>query len=113
MEKKTFSVIRVRGTPNKLQLPDGTWVYKEDKFFIPEYGGFVPCAPYLEHFLYQIPANLASKYPGSIYRCSCGSAAIISGVSGYVLEASPQGKLFICQVHSVTGKHSTGGARWI
>lgn len=113
VEKKQFNIIRQRGQPNKLQLPDGTWVYKEDKFLIPEYGGFVPCAQYSDHFLYQIPSHLASKYPGSIYRCSCGSFAVISGVSGYVLDASPQGKLFLCHVSATTGLHATGGTKWI
>ena len=113
MEKKTFTIIRYRGQPSKLQLPDGTWVYKEDKFFIPEYKTFVPVAPYDDHFIYQIPEHLASKYPGSIYRCSCGAAGIISGVSGYVLDASAQGLMMLCMVSAQTGVHSNGGTRWI
>jgi hypothetical protein len=109
----TFQVIRHRGQPTKLQLPDGTWVYKQDKFWIPEWGGFVNACSYDDHFLYEIPARLAKLYPGSPYRCSCGGAVIFSGPSGYVWGASPQGRLALCMVHSNTGLHATGGSRWV
>lgn len=112
-EKKTFNIIRHYGQPDRLQLPGGEWVFKQDKFFILEYGGFVPVAPYSDHFLYAIPDKLAKKYPGPVYRCSCGSIGIVTGPSGYVWDASPQGKMFVCMNHATYGVHATGGTRWI
>lgn len=104
-----FQIIRHRGQPRKGQLPDGTWIYAEDKMFIEEYRGFVPTAPYSDHFIYRMPKNSL----GSAYMCSCGSPAIIVGISGYVHDASPQGKLMVCMAHSTNGIHLTGGSRWV
>lgn len=109
----SFSIIRHYGTPKQGQLPDGTTVYAQDKFWIPEMSGFIKCVEYDDHFLYQIPDKVSHLYPGPIYRCSCGAASIYLGQSGYVWGASPQGLLFACQLHITTGKHGTGGSRWI
>ncbi len=109
----TFSIIRHYGTPKQGQLPDGTTVYAQDKFWIPEMGGFIKCVEMDDHFLYQIPDSVSHLYPGSVYRCSCGSPAIYVGKSGYVWGASPQGLLFVCQMHITTGHHATGGSRWV
>ena len=108
-----FNIIRVRGTPNKAHLPDGTEVERLDKLFVPELRGFIMTAPYSEHFIFEIPRSVAHKFPGSAYLCTCGSAAIYTGPQGYVLDASPQGKLFVCQAHATTGKHANGGSRWV
>ena len=105
-----FTIIRHRGTPNKGQLPNGKWVYGQSKIYVPEWGGFIPVAPYSDHFVYVVD-DVTDK--GSTFRCSCGSAAIIVGVSGYVHDASPQGKMIVCMVHSSTGKHVKGGDRWV
>jgi hypothetical protein len=105
----TFQVIRHRGQPNRLQLPDGTWVYKEDKVFVPEWGRFIPCPPYSDEFIYTLP----KKYPGSAIMCSCGSFAVVSGYSAYKDDASQQGLLVVCHLHATTGRHSNTGARWV
>jgi len=107
-EKKTFNIIRHRGKQNKAQLPDGTWVERLEKVLIPEYGGFLPVADYSEHFIYE-----QHRYKGAIYRCTCGSPAVITGVSGYVHDASPQGKMMLCLYHATNGVHQSGGTRWI
>lgn len=108
-----FSIIRHRSNWNTAQLPDGTTVIKAEKFFVPSMGGFIPCAPYDDHFLYEIPKKLDAMYPGSVYRCTCGSFASVVSYSGYFMDASPQGKMFVCYIHALTGKHATGGQRWI
>lgn len=108
-----FNIIRIRGTPNKAKLPDGTDIERREMLFVPELNGFVMCAPYSDHFIYEIPKKVAYKYPGSSYMCTCGSPAVYTGPSGYVLDASPQGKLFVCQFHATTGKHANGGVRWV
>jgi hypothetical protein len=104
-----FSIIRHRGIQNRGQLPDGTWVYGMDKIFVEEWGGFVSVAPYDSHFIYKMPDSIL----GSTYVCSCGSPSIVVGLSGYVHDASPQGKLFVCMEHSNTGRHLKGGVRWV
>jgi hypothetical protein len=96
--------------PNKAQLPNGTWVYRLEKMWIPEWGGFVPVAGYDNHFVYEV-SDIHDK--GSTLRCTCGSAAIVVGVSGYVGDASPQGKLIVCLLHSTSGSHSNEGSKWI
>lgn len=106
---KGIVVIRHYGTPDKAQLPDGTWVERQDKLWIPEWGRFITCAPYDDHFLFQVPV----KYKGSSIQCSCGSISVISGLSGYVLDASAQGLLALCWHHATYGYHATGGSRWI
>lgn len=110
---KNFQIIRHYGTPKQGTLPDGTTVYAQDKFWIPELGGFIKCVEMDDHFLYEIPKHVQHLYPGSIYRCSCGSQAVYVGQSGYVWGASPQGLMFVCQMHITTGKHATGGSRWV
>ena len=104
----SFQIIRRAGEVNKAQLPDGTWVERSEKLFVPELGGFLPCASYDNHFIYEIPKKVAHLYPGSWYMCTCGSMAVYAGLSGYVHDASPQGKMFLCFRHSNTGKHADG-----
>lgn len=109
----SFQIIRRYGTPKKAQLPDGTTVYAEEKFFVPEYSGFIKCIQYDDHFLYEIPSRIAHMYPGAIYRCSCGSPAVVVGVSGYVWGGSPEGLMMGCKHHLDFHKHATGGDTWI
>jgi hypothetical protein len=104
-----FQIIRHRGIQNRGQLADRTWVYGQDKFFIQEWGRFVPVAPYDDHFIYEV-TNVKDK--GSSFRCSCGSVAVISGYSAYLNDASQQGLLILCHVHASTGVH-LGGSKWI
>jgi len=110
-----FQIIRHRSNRDVAVLPDGvTEVHKVDKFWIAEYGGFIPATRYDDgHFIYEIPERLAQRFPGSIYRCTCGSPGIVTGNSGYLYGQSAQGLMFVCQAHSTNGKHVTGGDRWI
>jgi len=103
-----FNIIRKAGVPNKGQLPNGVWVYGQDKFYIDTYNAMIPVAPYSDHFIYELP----SQYKGSKYRCSCGSPAVVVSYTGYVGDASPQGKLMVCMAHATDGKH-IGGSIWI
>lgn len=108
-----FYIIHHRGQPNRAQLPDGTWVERQISIFVQEFGGLVMCAPYDDHFIYEIPKSVIRLYPGPAHRCTCGSHAIFSGPSGYLLDASPSGKMFLCAAHANTGRHANGGQRWI
>ena len=108
-KEKKIVVIRRRGQFNKGQLPDGTWVERPDKLYVPEWGRFVPTAPYDEHFLYEVPP----KYRGAAIRCTCGSFGVVAGYSAYKDDASQQGLLVVCYAHANTGRHLDGGSRWI
>jgi len=100
---KNIKVIRQRGAPDKGQLPDGRWVHKLSQVFDDNWGGLIPCANYDDHFIYEAPADIV----GSRWRCSCGSFAIIVDPTGYLLDASPQGKLAVCWHHATYGVHSS------
>lgn len=109
MDKKTFNIIRYRGQPNRAKVLE-KWIERKEQLFVIEYGAFIPCASYDDHFLFENP------YPQEhtpVYQCTCGSIAVVVGLSGYVGDASPQGKMFVCLVHAQTGLHATGGSRWI
>lgn len=121
-EKPAFEIIRRRGMPKYAYLPDGTRVERSmqdngfEAIFVPERGGFVRCASYSDHFIYEVPAKLARQYEwarGASFRCTCGSYAVFSGLSGYEQDASPQGIMFVCHHHALTGVHATGGSRWV
>jgi len=104
-----FGIIRYHNSPNKAQLPDGTTVYRTDHIFVPEYG-LIKCAEYDDEFIYEMPPKFINV---PSYACTCGSFACITGLSGYVLDASPQGKLFVCHYHASNGVHAGGKRRWI
>jgi hypothetical protein len=103
-----FNIIRQRGTPDRGQLPDGRPVYALKKIWFDQVGRFVPVAPYSDHFIYEVPADVK----GPRWRCSCGSMAVASGFSSYESMASAQGLLFVCHHHSTFGVH-LGGSKWV
>jgi hypothetical protein len=107
--KLNFGIIRTHNTPDSATLKDGTIVHKQDTLYIPEWGQFITCAPYDNHFIYEVPKHF-KDHPS--YMCTCGSPAVIAGLSGYVLDASPQGKLFLCLYHANHGHHARE-RRWI
>ena len=110
----TFQIIRHHGTPSKGQLPDGTWVYARDRIQPPDMVNFIPCARYDDHFIYEVPVGVRHRFPGPVYRCSCGSAVVFVGSNVNVaMGNSPSGAMFVCQFHADNGHHATGGARWV
>lgn len=109
-ELPRFTIIRHRGQQNKATLPDGTEVERQDKLFVPEWGRLIPCADYSEHFIYAMPPKIKNA---PSYACSCGSPAVIVGPSGYVLDTSAQGLMFVCLIHATTGGHSNLQSKWI
>ena len=107
----TFNIIRHYNSPNRGEYR-GIVVHRQEKIFVSAYGGFVMCAPYDDHFIFEVPMHLKD----SSYRCTCGSAAIITGFGAYAQDASPsntRGYMLICMNHSFFGQHATGGSRWI
>lgn len=103
-----YQIIRHYGKPKEGELPDGFKVYARDKFWVDEYNAFIPAVPYDNHFLYEVPV----RYVGSSIRCSCGSFGCVVGLSGYVLDASPQGKLVVCHYNATHGVHMRE-SKWV
>lgn len=118
-EKPRFQIVRRVGMPTYAYLPDGTRVERStlpngvEAIFTGDLNGFVRCASYHDHFIYEIPPRVAYLYPGPAFRCTCGSFAVMAGLSGYIADASPSGKMWLCYFHAVTGQHATGGDRWV
>lgn len=93
-----FSIIHHRGEPQEATTLKGQRVFRQQQLFVTEWGQFVPCAPYDNHFIYESP----DKDEGtSAYMCTCGSAAVI---------ANPEegGRMFVCLFHATYGSHTTG-----
>lgn len=106
-----FGIIRHHNSPHKATLPNGQSVFRKETIYVPEFGGDIKCAPYEEHFVFEVPKNIKNC---SSFMCTCGSPAVIAGISGYLNDASPQGKLFLCLFHSNYGHHAhSDNVRWI
>lgn len=94
-----FTIIRYRGEPQKAEF-EGVPIAREDKLFVPEWGGLVSCAPYDDHFVFEVPPG--RKRAGmSDYLCTCGSAAVVAK------PETQTGRLFVCLFHATYGYHST------
>ena len=111
--KKTFNIIKHRGSPKEAVTLWGTKVYRKDKIFIPEYENFVICADYDNHFIYEVPDSKETAGIPS-FLCTCGAFGIIVAYSGYKQDASKQDlPMLVCYLHANTGHHATGKDRWI
>jgi hypothetical protein len=96
--------------PNKATTLLGFDVYRRESIYVPEYGRDIPCAPYDNHFIYEIPKKYRNT---SSFMCTCGSFAVVTGFSGYNKDASPSGLMLVCHHHATFGVHSTGENKWI
>lgn len=96
-------IVRQVGKPKRFRTYDGKWVQAKDKIFIPEYRSHVVCAPYDNHTIYETGLTAEGTMP---YMCTCGSIAVIVGWDAYKQQASPQGMLFVCLMHTTYGKHA-------
>jgi hypothetical protein len=90
------AVVRHLGEPQDARTLHGRMVHRQEKLWVDDWGTFVPCAPYDDHFIYLSP----DKTPGSpTFMCTCGSAAVVTG--------SGDGAMFVCLMHATMGKHAT------
>ena len=110
VKKKSFVVVRHLNSPNTAEYR-GLSVQRREKIFIPEFSQFVMCAPYDNHFIFEVPKRLKD----SSFRCTCGSPAVVVGSLAYKHDASPTdtGRLLVCMIHAAFGRHATGESRWI
>lgn len=89
-------VIKHYGEPQEARTLKGKQVTRQDSLFVIEWGAFVPCAPYDDHFIY------ASREVGeSAYMCTCGSPAVVAH------PHDPKRRMFVCLAHAQSGKHMT------
>jgi len=65
----------------------------------------VNCAPYDNHFVFKDMSRI-----GWTTFCTCGSAAVVVGYDAYKQDASAQGALLVCLVHTQSGKHADGSS---
>ena len=94
----SFSIIHHKGRVNKATTLDGVVVERQEQLFVEEWGNFVPCAPYDEHFVYENPDTSQGS---SSYMCTCGSVAVV------VNPERDAGRLFVCHFHETYGSHTT------
>jgi hypothetical protein len=81
-----FNIIRYRGQANKATF-EGVEIRREEAIYAGQWG-MVRCAPYDEHFVFQIPPSRL-KYGRWETFCTCGSMAGIVGFAG-------EGKMLVC-----------------
>jgi len=102
----TFNIIKSHGDANKVTLMDGTVIHKDqtERMFVPEYGAFVRCAPYGNHFIFEVPKRIK----GPSWMCSCGSPAVMVGAKAYGHLSSYKDAMIVCQNHTMYNVHADG-----
>ena len=108
-EKYSFSIIHHRGSLNEATTQDGYTVYRQEQVFIPEWGVFVKCAPYDNHFVFIDPVY--EKVIGRWFAsCTCGAMATLIGTKAYSHLGSPEGAMLVCHNHTTFNKHADGSS---
>lgn len=106
-----FNIIKHAGQAVTATTSDGYTVHRSNELFVKEFGRFITCAPYDEHFIYENPINKSGQ---ASFMCTCGAPAVVAGGSAYEKDASLQGLMFVCLLHASMGHHSNQGRqRWI
>lgn len=95
----TFNIIRYRGEPNKADF-EGVTITRQEKLFVVEWRAFIPCAPYDDHFVFEVPPS-RKRIGISEFMCTCGSAAVIT------VPESERRRTFVCLFHTTYGYHQT------
>lgn len=104
---KQIKIVRHAGDLNKVDLEDGTVVYRSKSIDMGvDLGGKIPCSPMDNHFIYK------HRYGdrGWTLWCTCGSPGAIVGYDGYSKDASAQGAMIVCLQHANTNVHSDGSS---
>jgi len=94
-----FNIVHHLGEPNTAEF-EGVKISRQKALFIREWGRFVPCAPYDNHFVFETPAK-AKKIGMSEYMCTCGSAAVVAR------PEKETTRMFVCLFHATYGAHQT------
>jgi hypothetical protein len=104
----SFNIIRSKGDADKVTLVDDTVIHRDPsgKIFVPEYGAFVRCAPYGNHFIFEVPVRIK----GPAWMCSCGSPAHMVGAKAYGHLSSYKDAMIVCQNHTTFNRHADGSS---
>ncbi len=103
---KLKGIIHHRGQVNTAEH-EGVPIARSEKLFVDfnsdsdgaAQPAMVPCAPYDEHFIYEVPK--AKRITGTTdFLCTCGSPAVVN--NWYAKD-----RLFVCLLHADTGFHQT------
>lgn len=89
------------GDAKKTTTLKGKKVGRQEKIFVLEFGKFVPCTPYDNHFIYE-----TDEPNQSTYMCTCGSPAVFVPPAG-------ESQTLVCLFHATNGNHTTGEKRWV
>lgn len=110
-EGMSFSIIKQRGDPDEATTLDKYKVTRKEKVFLPEFGGWVRCAPYSSHFVYLDPTGKKGRWFAS---CTCGSPAVVVGYDAYRRDQSAnEGTMLVCLYHAQHGYHTNEqGSNW-
>ena len=106
-----FSVIRKHNSATEVETVDGIKVYKEKWLLFDN--ELVFCADYGVHFIYEDKSGKPYRW---VQMCTCGANAVCVGYKAYERDASVTtaaesthpGKMFVCYIHAITGKHADG-----
>jgi hypothetical protein len=106
-----FSVIRKHNSATEAETLDGI-IVKKQKWLMFD-NELVFCADYGVHFIYE---DVSGKPYRWLQMCTCGSSAVCVGYKAYKKDASvttaaestDPGKMFVCYIHAVTGRHADG-----
>ena len=103
-----MQIIKSYNTLKKVTLFDGTEIFNDgrDALFVPEYGTEIKCAPYGNHFIFEVPKRIK----GASWLCSCGSPAVMIGAKDYAHLSSMKEAMIVCQFHTMNNKHSDGSS---
>ena len=94
-----LNIIHHRGEPQEAEF-EGVPITRQDRLFVTEWGALVSCAPYDNHFIFEVPRSRLR--PGmSEYMCTCGAAAVVAKPESEVT------RMFVCLFHATYGHHST------
>lgn len=94
-----FNIIRHRGEPQRAEF-EGVPIRRRERLFVPEWGALIACAPYDDHFIFEVPPS--RKRAGmSDYLCTCGAAAVVAK------PETETKRLFVCLFHATYGYHAT------
>ena len=111
---QTFNIIKHRGTLTKATTVHGYHVFKQDKLFVRNfpvgmgtYDGFIPCADYDNHFIYEVP-NTEKTIGLPSYMCTCGAIAVAVGYDAYKEDQSFNGMQFVCMFRNGMKDTETG-----
>ena len=94
-----MGIIRYRGEPNKAQFM-GQVIVRKSHIYLAQMQALIPCTPYGEHFIFEVPFIDGKEIKGPSHMCTCGSNSVVK-------DPELLSRIFICFLHQILGKHQT------